>query len=102
MTPDQIKDRAFRAASAMSDFVGPACEAARAEYMSALTHIAANEPWETAKITKLSVALKVISMVEQHLKADIMNGRAATAETDRAAQIAKLPEAKRRWLGGTN
>lgn len=98
MSPDEARDRGFRASQAWDEFVGPACEQLRQEYMAALTKIAANEPWETAKITKLAVAQRVIDAVEQQIKIAIMNGQAGAVQIDRAAQISRIPEAKRRFL----
>lgn len=98
MTRDEAIDRSNRAKSANADFIAPACAALKAEYLEALTRIAANEPWETAKITKLSVALRVIDAVEQHVGAAIASGTPAQADRDRAERISKLPEAKRRWI----
>lgn len=98
MTPDQIIDRAQRAAAARDEFIAPACEAIRAEYLAALTRIAASEPWETAKITKLSIALRVIDAVRQHVEAAVASAAPAAIDKARAHQIEKLPEAKRRWI----
>jgi hypothetical protein len=98
MTPEQAADRGFRAQSALDDFVGPACAELSQEYLSALTKLAVNEPWETAKITKLAVAQRVIAAVEQHLRTAIMAGRSAKAEIDRAKQIQAIPEARRKYF----
>lgn len=91
-------ERSRRAQSALEEFVGPACEAARADYLAAMTQIAVNEPWATDKITKLAVAQNVIDMVEQHLRVAISEGKEAQRIANRAEQIALIPEHKRNLL----
>jgi len=98
MSDRETIDRARRALAALEDFVGPACEAARADYFGALTHIAVTEPWATDKITKLAVAQNVIDMVEQHLRVAISEGTEAQRNADRAERIALIPERKRNLL----
>jgi hypothetical protein len=90
--------RGHRAHAAMDEFLGPACDALRAEYMAALTKIAAGKPWETAMITKLAIAQRVIDAVEAQLRTAILDGGMAVQEKNRAERIAALPEARRRWL----
>ena len=79
-------------------FVGPALESSRGEYMAALTKLAANEPWRSDKIVKLSIAMRVIDKIEEQMKLVMANGAEAAKQIDRARQIAELPEAKRKWL----
>jgi hypothetical protein len=83
---------------AYEEFVGPATETIRAEYMEALTKLAANEPWRSDKIVKLSIAMRVIDKVAEQIKVAMANGAEASKQMDRARQIAELPAAKRRWL----
>jgi hypothetical protein len=92
--------RGFRAKAALDEFFVPACEGLRGEYLSALTKLAANEPWETAKITKLAVAQRVIDAVEQQLRAAILDGELAAKDLSRAQKIERIPEAKRKALFG--
>ena len=98
MTAEQLARRGQRATEALNEFVGPAIEASRAEYMEALTRLAANEPWNSDKIVKLSIAMRVIDKVEEQIKVAMVNGTEAAKQIGRAKQIAELPEAKRRWL----
>lgn len=58
------------------------------------------EPWETAKITKLAVAQRVIDAVEQQLRAAILDGELAAKDLSRAQKIERIPEAKRKALFG--
>lgn len=90
--------RAVRAKFAMEEFLAPALKNLEAEYLTALTSLAANEPWETSKITKLAVAQRVISTVGQHIMRAVLEGEVSGQELERAKKIAELPEAKRRWV----
>lgn len=98
MTREQLAERGRQAAMAYEEFVGPATEAIRAEYMEALTKLAANEPWRSDKIVKLSIAMRVIDKVAEQIKVAMANGAEASKQMDRARQIAELPAAKRRWI----
>ena len=90
--------RAQRAKMAMDEFLAPALNAIGAEYLTALTTLAANEPWETGKISKLAIAQRVIKSVEQHIIMTVMDGVQADSNLARAKQIAAIPEAKRKFL----
>lgn len=98
MTRDEQIDRAHRAREARDGFLAPAMAEIRAEYIAALTMLAANEPWETGKITKLAVAIKVIDKVDEQLSAIIAGGTVAEHAQARAEQIARIPETKRKML----
>lgn len=98
MTPEQSRERAFHAQRALEEFVSPAVESLREEYLQALKHLAANEPWATDKIVKLAVAQRVIDVVEQQMRAIIAGGEAAQHQINRAAQLAAIPETKRNML----
>ncbi len=91
--------RAIRARHAMDEFLAPALKELEAEYLTALSTLAANEPWETGKITKLAVAQRVITAVGQQIIRAVLDGEVAGQELNRAKKIAALPEAKRRWVG---
>lgn len=92
--------RGIRAKLAMEEFLAPAIHSLGAEYLTALTQLAANEPWETTKITKLAIAQRVIKAVEQQIILAVMDGEQATGNLERAKVIAAMPEAKRKWLNG--
>lgn len=89
--------RAMRAKLAMDEFLAPALKSLEAEYLVALTTLAASEPWETGKITKLAVAQRVIASVGQQIITVVLDGGIASQELERAKKIAALPDAKRRW-----
>ncbi|HKR17649.1 hypothetical protein [Rhizorhapis sp.] len=97
MTPEQLAERGRQAQQAFG-FLSPALDSIRAEYMEALTAVAAKEPWASDKIVKLAVARNVIDKVEAHLRAIIANGGVAEHQINRAREIAELPVAKRKWL----
>lgn len=98
MTNDQLAEKGRRASEAFAEFVGPAIEHSRADYMEALTKLAANEPWNSDKIVKLSIAIRVIDKVTEQMKIAMANGAEATRQMQRAREIAELSPAKRRWL----
>lgn len=98
LSDEQKVARATRAKMAMDEFLAPALQSIGAEYLTALSQLAANEPWETAKITKLAVAQRVIKAVEQHIIMAVLDGQQAADNLDRARKIAALPEAKRKYL----
>ena len=95
---EERRARGFQAKQALEEFVGPAIESLRSDYMEALSRLAVNEPWATDKLVKLAIAQRVINTVEQQMKTIILDGEVAAKDKSRADEIAKLPEAKRRWL----
>jgi hypothetical protein len=56
------------------------------------------EPWEGDKLAKLALAGRILDMVKAHVQSVIAAGTIAAHTQDKADQIAKLPEHKRRWL----
>lgn len=95
---DHAVERAARAAAAKQEFFDPAIIAIADEYRAALVKLAATEPWETGKISKLAVALRVIEKVEEHIGAVIASGIVADAANARALEIERIPEVKRNML----
>lgn len=98
MTDEEQASRGMRAAMAWDEFVEPAAIAIAAEYMAALTKVAASEPWQSDKVVKLAVATNVVSKVQEHLRAAIMTGDAARARISRATEIEQIPARKRKWI----
>lgn len=98
MTKDELLAKGSRAQSAWDEFIGPALESARADYMEALTRVAANEPWQSDKIVKLAMATRVIDLVGSHIQSIVTNGAVEARRADHARQIEDLPAVKRRWL----
>ena len=94
----EATERGRRAHELLDEFLGPALDAARADYLAAMTQVAASEPWASDKITKLAIAQKVIDLVESHLRAAIASGEVAARNDARAEKVASIPHAKRRWI----
>lgn len=92
--------RAEQADAAMKQFLSPAFDVVRAEYLEKLAAIAAKPLTADmrAGMEKLALAVKVVDEVRAQLTGLVMDGRIAQADTARAAQIAALPVEKRCWL----
>lgn len=55
-------------------------------------------PGDTAALLKLGMAAKIVEQVDQHVRQIVTAGRIEQAAQDHAERIAKLPEARRRFL----
>ena len=55
-------------------------------------------PNDTAALLKLGMARKIVDQLEQHIQAIFVAGKIEAAAQDHADKIAKLPEARRRFL----
>jgi len=101
MTPEDhlAADRGNRARAALDEFLNPAFEVVIADYMRRLTQIAAETPWETAKIAKLASAAKIAEAAKAQIADVIARGDAAVAEIKRARAIEALPTERRKILG---
>ena len=55
-------------------------------------------PGDTAALLKLGMAAKIVEQVETHIRHILTAGRLEQAAQDHAERIAKLPEARRRFL----
>lgn len=55
-------------------------------------------PNDTAALLKLGMARKIVDQVDQHITSIIGAGKIEQAAQDHADRIAKLPEARRRFL----
>lgn len=98
MSNTERADRGRRANEAFDEFVSPALTMARATYLEAMTRIAADEPWQAAKITKLAIAQKVIDMIEEHMRASMLDGAEAQRAIDHARKVSDIPEHRRTLL----
>jgi hypothetical protein len=56
------------------------------------------EPWETNKLTALSIASKVVMAVEDEMRTIFAAGQIADSHKDHVRKVEKLSAAKRRWL----
>lgn len=55
-------------------------------------------PGDTAGLLKLGMAAKIVAQVDGHIRHILTAGRLEQAAQDHAERIAKLPEARRRFL----
>ena len=55
-------------------------------------------PNDTAALLKLGMAAKIVDQVDTHIRHILTAGRMEQAAQDHAERIAKLPEARRRFL----
>ena len=55
-------------------------------------------PNDTAALLKLGMAAKIVDQVDTHIRHILTAGRIEQAAQDHAERIAKLPEARRRFL----
>jgi hypothetical protein len=55
-------------------------------------------PGDTAALLKLGMAAKIVEQVDTHIRHILTAGRLEQATQDHAERIAKLPEARRRFL----
>lgn len=87
-----------KAEEAFTKFVGPAVSFLRDEYMTKLVELAARPLDDRAVdgIRNLSIATRVLAVVEEQMRALMANGEIARQEVGRAAKIANMtPEARR-------
>ena len=92
-------DRGNRAEQALTEFLDPAFEVVIGEYMKRLAEIAAKEPWETGKISKLAVAARIAEEVRGQILAVVLDGKEATESIKRTRQIEQIPVERRKILG---
>lgn len=55
-------------------------------------------PGDTAALLKLGMAARIVDQVDAHIRQILTAGRLERAAQDHAERIAKLPEARRRFL----
>lgn len=55
-------------------------------------------PGDTAALLKLGMAAKIVEQIDAHIRQILSAGRIEQAAQDHAERIAKLPEARRRFL----
>jgi hypothetical protein len=91
--------RAEQAEAAMKQFLGPAFDLVRWDYLQALAD-AASAPLDAtarAKMEKLALGIKVIDRVRKQIEGAVIDGALATADAKRANQLASLSAEKRWW-----
>lgn len=55
-------------------------------------------PGDTAALLKLGMAAKIVEQIDTHIRQILSAGRLEQAAQDHAERIARLPEARRRFL----
>lgn len=98
-TPSERIDRGQRAGAALKEFLDPAFDVVIADYMARLTQIAAETPWDTAKIVKLAAAAKIAEQVRVQIKGLVADGDMALDDKRRAHKIEGLSTERRKLMG---
>jgi hypothetical protein len=57
------------------------------------------EPWETDKLKKIALGIKIVGMLKSEVLAVTIDGKLAEHAELAAKRIAELPERKRKWAG---
>lgn len=93
--------RAAQADAAMKQFLAPAFEVVRAEYLEKLAEIAAKPLTNDmrAGMEKLALAVKVVDVVRGQITSLILDGNLAQSDAKRISELDKLSPEKRRWAG---
>lgn len=91
--------RAEQADTALKQFLGPAFDVCRADYLEKLAEIAAKPLTNDmrAAMEKLAVGVKVIDTVRAQIAGLVADGTFAQADAHRASELANLTTEKRRW-----
>jgi hypothetical protein len=91
--------RAEQASAALTAFLSPAFDVARADYMAKLTELLTRPMCgdNLKACEKLALAVKVANEVEAQIEALVADGQMARADASRAADIARLPAEQRRY-----
>lgn len=93
--------RAEQADTAIKQFLAPAFDVVRAEYLEKLADIAARPLTNDmrAGMEKLALAVKVVDVVRAQLTGLVLDGALARDTAQRLAELDKLSPEKRRWAG---
>lgn len=91
--------RAEQADHALKQFLGPAFDVVRAEYLEKLAEVAAKPLTADlrAGMEKLALAVKVVDVVRAQIVGLVRDGDLAQAEAKRAADFDKLSAEKKHW-----
>lgn len=91
--------RAEQANQALIQFLGPAFDVCRADYLEKLADIAAKPLTNDmrAAMEKLALGLKVIDVVRSQILSLVVDGNVAQSEARRASDLANMTTEKRRW-----
>lgn len=97
MSPDAAIARAQRwqAFYAEPGGIGDMLARLTAEHMR---EAVACEPWETDRLKKVALSLKIIGELEQAIRGVAADGKLAERAAEHAERVANIPERKRKWL----
>lgn len=95
---DERITRGHNARRALDEFLMPAFEVVREEYLNRLEAICSSKPWATNEIAALANARRVVDEVERQIMGLVLDGEMAKQDSDRAKRIEGLSPAKRRLL----
>lgn len=98
MTDQERIDRAERAKRALEEFLAPAFEVVRSDYMGRVKDISSRAPWDAQKISSLANAARIADEVERQIVSLIFDGEAAKHGRARVERIEQLSPARRRFL----
>lgn len=93
--------RAEQANAALTQFLAPAFDVCRAEYLEKLAEIASRPLTNDmrAGMEKLALAVKVIDAVRGQITGLVLDGNLARDTAQRTAQLDALTPEKKRWAG---
>lgn len=93
--------RAEQASTALKEFLGPAFDVCRADYLEKLGEVAARPLTNDirAGMEKLALGVKVLDEVRRQIEGLVRDGDIARECARRASDLAELPAEKKRWLG---
>ena len=95
---ERIADAAA-AENAMARWLGPAFDAVTDVYRARLQSVASKEPWETAKIAKVAMALTIAAEVRKQIEMVVADGKVAMTTKREREKIEAIPHERRKWLG---
>lgn len=92
--------RAENAAMAMAQWLAPAFDVCRNDYLAKLAEVA-SKPLTAdhrAAMEKLALGIKVVDMVRSQIEAVVADGRLAKQNAELASNLANMNTEQRRWL----
>lgn len=92
--------RAEQASAALKQFLGPAFDVCRADYLEKLGEVAARPLTNDmrAAMEKLALGVKVIDEVRRQIESVIADGSVAASDKSRTDKLAGLNAEQRKWV----
>jgi hypothetical protein len=98
LTPEQRIERAHRAERALDEFIRPALDTIRADYLEKLRVVAVNVPLHTDTVAGLSLALRIVDVIGGQLEAAIKDGEVAAKDREYGRKVVEMTASDRRLL----